>query len=90
MKLRKRAKHLKRTQKCWIVVQDHPQWGALLERCVPGKVRPFTGPLRNINWDAFERMVLEAAWGSDLLEQARALVSGVVVDVDAALDPEDE
>lgn len=63
MKLRKRAKHLKRTQKCWIVVRDHPQWGALLERCVPGKVRPFTGPLRNINWNAFERMVLEAAWG---------------------------
>lgn len=77
MKLRKRARWLKRTQKCWIVVRDHPQWGALLEHCVPGKVRPFTGPTRYVDWDSFERMVSEADWGSEMLgSYLQALASG--------------
>jgi hypothetical protein len=92
MKLRKRARWLKRTQRCWIVVRDHPQWGALLERCVPGRVRPFRGPTRYVDWDAFYRSVVDPiqALECGLMEAARALVSGVEVDVDAVLDPEDE
>jgi hypothetical protein len=92
MKLRKRARWLKRTQKCWIVVQAHGQWGVVEEWCVPGSVRPFVGPIRPIDWDAFYRAVVDPiqALERGLVEAARALVSGVEVDVDAALDLEDE